>query len=366
MDAARELLAVTGSPLAVALRSGLVGLRAAMVDLLDRVPDDPGRTAGDRLVVALEELLEPGHASDPASTVSTTTSTTTAAAFPVAPAPWPAVDELVLRPEAPRELRGLDTSAPVGELWRRLHAVTLRMPPATARSWRDAVSRALPPPDPVREPGWRDLPADSDEVLVPPFGDQPGWRTSPGAPASDEVAQRLSADEATAPLRSRVARLATTVLAMVELDEDLLLGLESVQFHGLEHFDHRRRAAYRRDTLDRLADWDRTTHGTPASFAALRLVDEALNSVLHLPAASPGSWWARLHEQARALVFDAQRDHPGTDAMVLARSYREARQRTGDNDVRFPLDRSGTVLFCLRLWARVDDTELPGRVVYAG
>ena len=89
--------------------------------------------------------------------------------------------------------------------------------------------------------------------------------------------------------------------------------------------------------------------------------------MLHIPLPTAGSWWARLHERTRTLVFDSRRDHPRTDVMVLARSYREARMKTGGrNDVRYPFDGSGAVLSCLRLWARVDGKELLGRVVWAG
>ena len=160
--------------------------------------------------------------------------------------------------------------------------------------------------------------------------------------------------------------MATTVLAMTELDVDLLFGLENVRYLGLGRLDDTTRAAFRRDLLDRLGHYGDQRYGTTESFTALLLVDEALHSVLHLPQSAPGSWWSRLQDGSRALVFAAQRDHPGVDVQLLARHYRETKALTSGNDIRHPLDRSGAVLACLRLWARVDGKDLPGRVVYSG
>jgi len=72
------------------------------------------------------------------------------------------------------------------------------------------------------------------------------------------------------------------------------------------------------------------------------------------------------HATATSVVFAAQEDHPGVDVQLLARPYRETKAMTGGNDIRHALDGSGAVLRCLRLWARIENETLPGRVIYAG
>ena len=395
MEAVHDLLDVPASALAETLRSGLVGLRATLADALDRSPADPGAHACARLLAALDAELHSGFATTGTASRGTAPrgpSTVGIApgdpppvpdevrAVPVgvpvdevaarltadAPAPptsltSPAVAALLARPDAPPWLAAAAAGSSPAQLWRRAHVAALRLPPAAADAWRAAVAAALPPP--AGSAPSRTLPGDADLALVPSHGAEPGWHTATAASADPEIVRCLRTTDGP---RGELARLCTCVLGMVELDDELLLGLESVRFRGLGGFDDTLRTAFRRELIDRLTALGATAHGTPASFEALLLVDEALHSVLHIPVPAAGSWWARLNERSRTLVFDARRDHPGTDVMVLARSYREAKTKTGGRDIRYPFDGSGNVLSCLRLWAQVDGRQLPGRVVWAG
>ena len=345
MSTAVELLATAGSELGAQLRYGLTGLRAALAAALQEHPDDPGAAACARYLAELDELVAPAPV--------------TRRVEPVASAAAGAA--LLDHPAAPPWLRAADGP----DAWRRYHVAALRLAAPDAQRWLAAVTEALGAP--ASDGSWHSLPGDEDLVLVPPLPGSAGWRAAVNAPADRDVRERLRVDAAPAdPHRAELARLASTVLAMTELDDDLWFGLESVRFRGLGRLDDATRTAYHRDLLDRLAGYGSARYGTPESFRALLLVDEALHAVLHLPRSAPGSWWSRLLNRSRDLVFAAQRDHQGVDVQLLARPYRETKALTGGNDVRHPLDGSGAVLACLRLWATVAGTELPGRVVYAG
>jgi len=365
MSSVRELLDNQSSELAAVLRYSLVGLRASLDTALRDHLDDPGSVACRRVVDELGELLEGNAPAElgavPASDGASVTNE------PAGTSAELALRELLALPSAPQWLRELDTTLPPAELWQRFHVAALRLPETAARNWRASVTRVLSSSSPSCDSPWRTLPGGTETVLVPPFAGAYGLRTAADAPADGDIADCLGfAGVQPAPNGEELARLATTVAAMTELDVDLWLGLESVRYKGLGRLDKALRTAYRRDLLDRLASYGRTRYGSAESFEALLLVDEALHSVLHLPPAAPGSWWAELQEESRALVFQAQRDHPGVSVQLLARPYRETKDMTGGNDIRIQHDGSGAVLGCIRLWAEVNGRPLPGRVVYAG
>lgn len=366
MEAARHLLHTHASTLAILLRYELVGLRASLAQALAEHPDDAGVAACRGLLVELRGLLDSCGERDAGLATST-------AELPeLVRQPDALADVLVefaRRPVAPGWLVGLGPETPTVELWRRSHLASLRLPPSHAREWRTVVADAVAELDLKTDDSWHTLPASDDTVLVPPVAGEPGWRTSVQAPVAADIAENLHIDPTHSSGSDRwiLATLATTVVGLAEVDDDLWLGLESVRYHGLGRLDDSTRLVYRRDLLDRLAAYAQETPGSTASFEALLLVDEALNSIVHRPVAAPGSWWAQLGEQSRALVFHAQQDHSDVSVQLLARQYREAKAMTDGNDVRVDgAGGTGTVLACLRLWARVEGKELPGRVMYAG
>lgn len=358
MCEARSLLDEPDSILAQQVRYGLAGLRAALAAALGDHPRDPGAAACQRYLTELDAILDDPVPRAGAITVTAGPPGPGRTAGPVA--------ELLAGPDSPPWLRSLDPGLPPDELWHRCLVAALRLPPAQAQRWRAAVAAALAPDGQAETAAaWRTVPDDVDTVLVPPFLGTAGLRAAVDAAPDPEVVGHLRSDPGQ-PLLDGIARAATTVLAMAELDADLQFALESVRFRGIGPFDEVTRGAFRRDLLDRLRTLGRARPGSTAAFEALLLVDEALHSVLHLPVAAPGSWWARRQERSRALVFEAQRDHPGVNVQLLARPYRDSKIMTGGNDIRHALDGSGSVLTCLRLFAQIDGRDLPGRVVYAG
>ncbi|MFD5697284.1 hypothetical protein [Streptomyces lasiicapitis] len=326
-----------------------------------------------------------------------------AAAVP--PPPPPAADphlaalaaELGRNPDSVAHLGPLpapdvsDTAA----LWHWFHLTLLRLPSPHAAQWR---ARARQLPMVAGDPGgelwdeWRAL--DGGQVLLPPLPrlGVSGVRLSragsvaPWAMAAAEAGEQPSGegsgrhrDPRTTPAlgdpRSPLSVcviLAGWVAELTALDGQLHHCLENVAHRGvvpLRETEHRE--AYRHELAQRIGRLARQTPDSAAELRAALAVDEALCSVLHLPPAAPGSWWAQLAETSQRAVLELRRRvrDNGADVAVevLAPSYREARRRTGGNDI--PLDaggRKGQVLAGLRLWARIEGRELPGRVVYRG
>ncbi|MEV0441234.1 hypothetical protein AB0I84_43225 [Streptomyces spectabilis] len=268
-----------------------------------------------------------------------------------------------------------DTAA----LWRWFQLTLLRLPSAYATRWRaraaDLAVAARAAPE-ERWDEWRAL--DGVEVVLPPLprAGVTGVRLGAAGPLADWAVTAAGGVHGVLPASGDRSPLALCVVLsgwvaeLASRDGQLHHCLESVAHRGVVPLcDADARATYRQELAQRLGRLARQTPGSPEELRAALAVDEALCSVLHLPPAAPGSWWARVAEASQRMVLELRRrvrDNGGDVAVqVLAPTYREARRRTGGNDI--PLDaggRKGQVLAGLRLWASVEGRELPGRVVY--
>ncbi|MEW2524329.1 hypothetical protein [Streptomyces sp. NPDC047071] len=427
MDALRRLSRLPDSHLAALARAHLAGLRAALGVALEALPDDAGarecRAALAEVAAALAPEgavgSSPGRAptSDEAASATEATGAAAVAAEsdestppmgtpvpvtrepvtsvppePVArPSPSvPAVDpelaalaaELTCSQESASFLGPLAVpgDADTAALWRWFQLTLLRLPGAYATRWRaraDQLAVAARDATEERWDEWRAL--DGVEVLLPPLpragvtgvrlgatGSLAPWAV---AAADGDHGAPGAVGELRSPLAVGVV-LAGWVTELTCLDVQLHHCLESVTRRGVAPLcDAEHRAAYRLELAQRLGRLARQPPGSPEELRAALAVDEALCSVLHLPPAAPGSWWARVAEASQRAVLELRRRvrDSGADVavQVLAPTYREARRRTGGNDI--PLDaggRKGQVLAGLRLWAHVDGRELPGRAVY--
>jgi hypothetical protein len=375
MEAVARLLAAgDDSQLTRTARAGLIGLRAMVADSADRYPGDPGLAAARDLLRQLDELLgeretaaDRPDPSQPASPAAGRLLADLLAAFAADPIVAAAVDE--------QSLTALCAAGDQAAQWLRYHLCLLRLTASVAATWR---TRAVPLTADDGTTAWQLLPGNEDAVLVPPGPRDPagttaptaGYRISPTAPLNDEVTAALGGGSLDSdPTAAAIARLATLVLALTELDDNLVLCLQAVIFKGSRHLDGELRTRYRAALLGRLREWARTPARSVARLEALLEVDEALNSLTHRPPPPPASWWAQLRQQSRYLVdryAEALRE-AGTEVEVLPISlkYRDIKDLTDHNDVGVSSGgRPGDVLACLRLWARMEGRTLPGRVVY--
>ena len=368
MRAARTLLALAGhSELAAVLRGGLVGLDAALRDAVARAAADPGTEACRDVLRELAGLLAadplPAQAAVPATggrrELAAGGRRELAAAF--------AADAQVRAQLAPRALAvfrdGADQRAE--DVWRHLHLRLLRLPPPLAARWRQRAGDVVPPaPQP-----WRVVPAEEPVVLVPPPGTgEPGLRAGPDGELAPDVAAALAAALERPAVRA-IGGVATAVLAVAELDDQLHLGLESVQFLGLRRLDAEGLRQYRSELLLRLGDLAQTPAGSLPELEALIEVDEALASLVHRPPAVATSWWAGLSATVRGVLAAAEEAARSSgadiDVQPLVLRYRDVQGMTSDNDVAVDgAGETGDVLACLRVWARLGGRVLPGRVVY--
>lgn len=388
MEAIGRLLAAgDDSELARITRAGLVGLQAMLTDGVARSSADPGLAAAADLLGQLDELLGERVAGPrPAAAAERVTASAAGHPPPVSAdrrtdprlgdliaafAADPAVTRVIDEPSLTALSAVSDPAA-----WLGFHLCLLRLATSTAASWR---SKAAPLAD-DRPASWQLLPGENDTVLIPSFATDPagaaapaaGYRASPSAPLDDEVTAALglgSPGAAVDPDAVVIGRLSTLALGLTSLDDNLVLCLQAVLFKGSRRLDDQLRQRYRTALLGRLREWARTPARSAARLEALLEVDEALNSLTHRPPPPTTSWWGQLRQQSRDVVTqaaDALRK-AGTDAEVLPLSlkYRDIQDLTDHNDVGVSSGgQPGDVLACLRLWARIEDRTLPGRVMY--
>jgi hypothetical protein len=383
MEAAKRLAeAGERSEIARTARSGLFGLRASLIDAVGRCPQDAGRPAALDLIGQLDEILVTWPARGKAATAGER--------------PWPAQDrrlrdltaEFIRDPAAGQHLdkQSFDALAELAEagddaaLWRGLHLSLLRLPEQLATGWRGQLAALTVPPGLTRgaagvtgqaAPGWRTLPAEREAILVPGYAGAEGIRTSASAPADREVLAALGLSGAGEHEgdAAALARLGSLVLGLTELDENLVLCLDSVLFMGSRRLDEKYRQLYRAELLGRLGEYQRREPDSAACFEALVDIDEAVNSLIHRPPAAAGSWWAQVRQRSRRMVDRAAGvlNQAGADVEVLPLGlrYRDVRDFTAGNDVASHSGgEPGDVLACLRVWTRIGDKKIPGRVMY--
>jgi hypothetical protein len=378
MEAAKRL-AGTGerSEIARTARSGLIGLVASLEDAVDRCPQDEGREPAMALITQLREILAAWPARRGPVTAAPAAPdpgpdrrlSTLAAAFARDPAAAEYLDE--------QSLAALTEPSAGGDaVWRALHLCLLRLPGPVAESWRAKLA-AFAIPAGAGAPAWRTLPGEREMTLVPagPRGAArtEGIRTSVDGQVPDEVLAALGVTGAEGgdgrPGAAELARLSALVLHLTELDDNLVVCLESVLYMGSRRMDDKYRQLYQADLLGRLREYARRDPGSASGLEALIEIDEAVNSLTHRPPAVAGSWWAQVRQQSRRMVERAAAalKEAGADVEVLPLSlrYRDVRDFTADNNV---VSRSGgkpgDVLACLRLWTRIGDQTIPGRVMY--
>jgi hypothetical protein len=371
-------------------RLAVAQCRATLEEGLAMFPDDPFAEECRRLVKALTHRAEP----DPAPVAAPTRPASGTGDEPLpehdgragprtqaGPRPAGALrtltDALLASPEGRDYLGSGDpaafpelTEADDARLWQWFHLALLRLPEEYARAWGDKAA-ALPQGAPREVGPVLELPAlHGDEVLVPARADLgvAGIRTRTGA----ALASWLPPGEPPprdGP-RHRMCVLASQVMAVAALDPSLRRCLEHLDRTAMSPMaDPEVTGRYRGDLARRIGLIPQAPVGT-ATISTLISVDESLCSLLHLPPAAPGSWWDRLARASHETVLVAARELAGTgeevEVRVLSGAYPEIRRRTGTTDLPVRVGyRSGQVLACLRLWARVEGRVLPGRVAYA-
>jgi hypothetical protein len=375
-----RLLALRDSPLAAALRVGLKGLHATLSETLQKAPTDQGASACRSLLEELAVLLHESTRSPCAVDPLQRDSTVKKEEKRQTPSPEPSLREPL---SSLRYLSGLREdvegspqlqerlgpfrlrSRSDADLWGEIQRLFLRLSPAEARSWLRRVGAVLPGGGLREAPPTKSLCDEADEEIYAGLTgsvEATGLQLSTGAPLHPLLGNGPWEGDA-----ARIAPHVSFCLHFVDLDPSLHHALEILRPLGVHALTGEQKEGYVRELLSRFHELRKAGRPLDALHAWIRL-DEAIQSLIHLPPAKPMSWWHQHQQRARqrlqVVAERARQEGHRVHIRWLTGLYRQVKGFS-KNDWGLEFGGNlGEVLACLRVYAEIDGQAYPGRVVY--
>lgn len=255
-------------------------------------------------------------------------------------------------------------------LWNEMQRLLLRVPEKLAHAWREYMLVE------VSKLGIRE---NRQSLLLLPFTRYE--YLYPGLIGKVRAAGLCLSDKADFDPRLMVkkqgeeldflAGVVSTYLKFIELDSSLHHALKSVERFGIKSMSiELEKSKYIAALIDRFRRVQTTAYN-PDPLINLRArldLDEAIHSLVYLPPCDRYSWWGKLQQEARRTldpVVERVR-HAGYQVQIrpLWGTYADIFNWSKDD---LPLDFGGIpgeVSACLRVYAKINDEILTGRVIF--
>ncbi|MBR8833107.1 MAG: hypothetical protein DSM106950_03435 [Stigonema ocellatum SAG 48.90 = DSM 106950] len=376
MQPLSKLLEIDNSNLASVLRLGLYGLRTQLQQALKTAAIDPGSSACEELLRELDILLEPTTQVEFLSEEVLSVENNSLWEDVLEPVTG---DELNLKHVTDALVGDSELLNYIGEyqfystndadLWNEMQRLLLRVPEKVACAWR---SRTL---QEVSQVGIQEdrrclssLPFIRDELLYPGLT---GKVKATGLCLSEEVDfdSRLMVEKRGGEL-DLLASVVSTCLKFIEQDSCLYHALKSLDRFGVRSLSlDAEKHKYIIALVERFHRVQATADAEPTTALRARLeLDEAIHSLVYLPTCDRYSWWGKLQQEARRTldaVVERARD-AGYQVQIrpLWGTYADVFSWSRDD---LQLDMGGVrgeVSACLRVYAKINDEVLPGRVLF--
>ncbi len=386
MEHLNKLLAIEDSRLAWVLWLGLHGLQIQLREALKTDSADSGNTTCQELLKELDLLLESKDAinqkeiinkdvinKDAIYRVSTLLSTHEDVFEPVP-------GELKLKNiaylfQTERELTQYlgkyeFTSTNDSDLWNEIQRLLLRIPEKLAQTWRDRTLQFC------REFGatvdhrvYKQLPFARSEIIYPGITGSvqaTGLCLSDRAPISPQLVEPNADGEI-----KFLAGIVSTCIKFIHVDKSLHHALKGVDRFGIRSLNSEpERSKYATALVERFRRVQSTINNADPAVVlrAFLDLDEAIHSLVYLPPCDRYSWWGKLQsysrrsldlavEKARLAGYQIQiRPLWGTYADIYSYSKDDLQLDMGGVP--------GEVSACLRVYAKINDEILPGRVLF--
>jgi hypothetical protein len=369
MQNLHKLLTIENSELAKILRFNLYGLAATLTKANQEYPFDAGCQVCEELLQELHQLLEPSS-SDPRLIKE--------------------VGDLK-QPELTNKLKLLklkeifnnnsELNSYLGnshiqgqtdtEIWNEIHRKLLRVPEDVATSWRHkALELAQEVGAVVDNINLDELPFVRDEIIYPGLSgtvQAKGLCLSQTALINSEISQtHLSAN------LYLIAGFLLLYIKFIEIDPDLYHALKSVFSFDIVSLSAKLEQRHQyidalSDRFHRIQRIDENTD-TVLNLCAWIDIDEAIHSLVFIPPAERYSWWGKLQKESRHLLKKA------ADKAVKAGNEVRLKQLSGlyadvcefsKDDLQLDCGGNpGEVLTCLRVYAKINQQQYPGRVIF--
>ncbi|MDF2387049.1 hypothetical protein JMG10_36655 [Nostoc ellipsosporum NOK] len=353
-----QLLKIENSELARLLRFSLHGLEATLNQARTELPLDPGAKVCDEVLDELHSLLQPvDEEVDVAS------------------------DDLKLNHLRDAFNSDSELSYYLGssslqsqtdsQLWNEIQCKLLRVPEELATSWRHRALEMAQLAGAMEDNSYvYELPFIRDEIIYPGLSgtiQAKGLCLSKQALLNSKITQDYAYEDI-----DLLAGLLLTYINLIEIDPDLHHALKSVfSFDVISLYSKpEQRSLY----IDALSDrFQRTQKAEENADPLLTLrawidMDEAIHSLVFVPPAERYSWWGKLQQESRRILKKVadRANKAGYDVRIrqLSGLYADICNLSKDD---LQLDCGGVpgeVLTCLRVYARINQEESPGRVIF--
>ena len=397
MEYLRQLLAVENSELARLLKFSLCGLEASLKQAQAEFPQDPGVEICNQVVRDIQSLLQPPMQPPPPPRE------TNQIQNPVLPPKPDSLGENVLQITSPPSsyTQSISSSAlklnrlqsdlnsdpeltkylgdsPLQsqtdtDLWKEIQRQLLRVPEQMAQLWRQkAVNWAEQVGAKEDKSNVVQLPFIRDEYIYLGLTGSiqtSGLRLSTKAPLEPEFAQGNISEDL-----HLLARLVSFCQKFIDIEPNLHHALKTVDRFdviSLQSNNVEQRNKYIEALIDRLQRV-RKAEENGDMLSILRAwidIDEAINSLVFVPPAERYSWWGNLKQESRRIILRKIKHRAieaGYDVRVsqLSGLYADVHSLSKDDLSMKVGGIPGEVLACLRLYARIEQEEFPGRVIY--
>jgi hypothetical protein len=364
MQHLKKLLAIENSTLAQVLRYSLHGLEAMLKKAQAQYPYDPGADVCDEVLREIHYLLEVKE--EKQEQVIAFTPPPSTSKLDYLRATFESDSELVLY---------LGNSPLYGEtdadLWQEIHRKLLRVPEDLAVFWRQRALELAQEVGAVADNSQLyHLPFIRDEIIYPGLS---GSVISPGLCLSQKAFEKINIlpEYASEELTLLVGFLAL-LIKFIEIEPELYHALKSV--FSFDVIPLSSQAEQRNQYIEALKDrFHRVKKAEETADSLLMLrawidMDEAIHSLTFVPPAERYSWWGKLQQESRRALkkIIAIANHAGYEVRIrqLTGIYADICALTKDD---LQLDCGGVpgeVLTCLRVYAKINNEEIPGRVIF--
>jgi hypothetical protein len=360
MQHLRRLLEVENSELARLLRFNLYGLQASLKKAQAELSHDPGAKICDEVLQQISDLLQP--------------LTNNINIIP----PRSELKLTRLRDEfdSDKELTLYLGNSPLqsqtdSDLWNEIQRKLLRIPEDVATYWRQhALNLAQEAGATEDNSNLYQLPFIRDEVIYPGLSGSvnvKGLQLSQKELLNYEITHGQESND-----MHLLACMLILLIKFIDIEPDLHHALKSVfSFDVVSlHSKPEQRSQYIEALSDR---FQRIQKAEENAYPLLTLrawidIDEAIHSLIFVPPAERYSWWGKLQQESRRILKKvADRvNNAGHDVRIrqLSGLYADICAFSKDD---LQLDCGGTpgeVLTCLRVYARINQEDSLGRVIF--
>jgi hypothetical protein len=375
-----KLLNTENSKLAWLLRLNLLGLRTELQEALKIEVSDPGGDACQELLQELDVILESNSQSNNTEEIPSWEDVLEPVIKEVDRKPQlqetPTL--LKLKPIAQTLLSYKELSQYIGEyqfhstddaqLWNEMQRVLLRIPEKLADVLRSQILNQVITLGAMEDKvSLRQLPFPTPEHI---YSGLKGNIQASGLCFSTAINfdERLQTQTSDSEL-DILAAIVSTCLKFIEIDPYLHHALRSVDRFGVRSLNSTDKPKYIAALIERYNRVQVTLNTDVLINLRARLdLDEAIHSLTYLPCVDRFSWWGKLQQEARRTLETAVQQARQTGISVQIRplwgTYADIYPFSKDD---LQVDIGGTpgeVSACLRVYAKINDETLPGRVLF--